>query len=89
MRNRSHRLACSSLIAVPIAIYYVAFNNLPEDKDEFSDEFQFRGPDSIWKARLISFAVWVALMILVFVPMKLWKAKVRQTYVVSIIRLAD
>lgn len=77
----------SSLIAVPIATYFLAYNALPEDepkddkKDDHDDDhhfFHFHKPsfDRYWKARLIAFAVWIALMILVFIPMRMWKKKV-------------
>jgi hypothetical protein len=70
-----------SLIAVPIAIYYVALDNLPEDPDEKKDKDDhwwhvFRhGLNRYWKARLISLGTWAALMILFFVPMHIWKNK--------------
>ncbi|KAI0342107.1 hypothetical protein BDW22DRAFT_1358224 [Trametopsis cervina] len=76
-------ISSAALIGAPIAIYYVALNNLPDDDDKKDDKdkdddhhifhrFDF---DKYWKARLISFAVWVALMFLVFVPMHIWKRK--------------
>jgi len=69
----------SSLIAVPIVIYYVAVNNLPDDNkndDDDDDDHHFfhNDFDKYWKARLISFGVWFALMFLVFIPMKIWKS---------------
>lgn len=73
---------CSALLGVPIAVYYVALHNLPDDPDEKKDDddhhefFHFHGFDKVWKARLISLAAWIAVMIVVFVPMKIWKAKV-------------
>lgn len=72
----------SVLLAVPIAVYYVALHNLPEDEDDKKDDdddhhwFHWHGFDRVWKARLISLATWVGLMILVFVPMHIWKGKV-------------
>lgn len=72
----------AALLGVPIAIYYVALHNLPEDADDKKDDdddhdhwWHWHGFDRVWKARLISLAVWVALMLLVFVPMHLWKKK--------------
>jgi hypothetical protein len=54
-----------------------------EDKDDKDDDdhhgfFHFHAPsfDRYWKARLIAFAVWIALMLLVFIPMHIWKRKV-------------
>lgn len=68
---------------MPIAVYYLVLNSLPDDdkddddkKDDDDDDHHFfhtGGFDRYWKARLISFAVWIGLMILVFVPMHLWK----------------
>jgi len=76
-----------SVIAVPIAIYYVVLNKLPNDDKQDDDNldnnldnnldddspFFHEDFDKFWKARLISFAVWVALMFLIFVPMRIWK----------------
>lgn len=75
----------SALIAAPIAVYYVALHNLPDDdkndddKDDHDHDHGFFHTDfdNFWKARLISFGTWVGLMILVFVPMHIWKNKVR------------
>lgn len=79
-----------SLIAVPIATYFLAYNALPEDepkddkKDDHDDDhhfLHFHKPsfDRYWKARLIAFAVWIALLFLVFVPMRMWKKKGKTT----------
>ena len=70
----------SAIIAAPIAVYYLVLHHLPEDKDD-DDKDDDRHPfDRYWKARLISLAVWVAVMLLVFVPMHLWKRSVRRIY---------
>lgn len=70
----------SSLIAVPIAVYYLVLHHLPEDKDDDDDKDDDHHPfDRYWKARLISLAVWVAVMLLVFVPMHMWKSSVRSS----------
>ena len=37
------------------------------DDDDHHHFYHFHGFDQFWKARLISFAVWIALMIIVFV----------------------
>ena len=90
----------SSLIAVPIATYFLAYNALPEDepkddkKDDHDDDhhfFHFHKPsfDRYWKARLIAFAVWIALMILVFVPMRMWKKKVSVTLCLVFFWISD
>lgn len=69
-------------MAVPIAVYYVALHNLPEDADDKKEDdddhhwFHWGGFDRTWKARLISLATWFGLMLLVFVPMHMWKGKV-------------
>lgn len=71
----------SALIAVPIALYYVALNNLPDDdkKDDDDDDkhhwYHWNGFNRVWKARLISLSSWILLMILVFIPMHMWKSK--------------
>ncbi|KAI0093046.1 hypothetical protein BDY19DRAFT_921738 [Irpex rosettiformis] len=75
-----------SLIALPIATYFLAYNALPDDKPKEDDKkdgdddhhfLHFHAPsfNRYWKARLIAFAVWLALMFLVFVPMHMWKRK--------------
>ncbi|KIP04872.1 hypothetical protein PHLGIDRAFT_25387 [Phlebiopsis gigantea 11061_1 CR5-6] len=77
----------SALLAVPIAVYFVALHNLPEDADDKKEDdddhdhhfFHWGGFDRVWKARVISLAVWFALMLLVFVPMHLWKKKGKTT----------
>ena len=75
--------AVSALIGVPIAVYYLALNNLPND-DENNDNNDKDGHhinpsfDRYWKARAISFGTWIALMVLVFVPMHMWKNSVSQ-----------
>lgn len=68
-----------TLIGVPIAVYYVALQNLPEDPDDKKDDdddhfFHWHGFDRAWKARIISLATWVVLMFIVFMPMKIWKS---------------
>ncbi|KAI0699561.1 hypothetical protein BC835DRAFT_1304450 [Cytidiella melzeri] len=93
--NRYHKKAIewvwllvglSSIIAAPIATYYLAYNALPadpaDDKNKDKDDhlhFQAATFDRFWKARLISFAVWIAVMLLVIVPMHLWKKKGKTT----------
>lgn len=70
---------------MPIGIFYVALDHLPksqEEKDfeqEERDHFFFYwhgGFDRYWKARLIAFASWVAVMILFYTPMLMWKSAV-------------
>ena len=70
--NSSH---ISSSIAVPIAVYYVAVDRLPETSAEKAGGYQWwrSGFDRIWRARLISFASWIALAILFYVPILLLK----------------
>ena len=70
---------------MPIAVYYLALDHLPDDdnkdddkdKDDDDDDhhhfFHTGGFDRYWKARLITAAVFFVLMFLVFVPMNLWK----------------
>lgn len=88
LKYLTYRPNLSSLIAVPIASYFLAYNALPDDepknddkKDDDDDHhhfFDFHAPsfNRYWKARLIAFSVWIALMFLVFVPMHIWKRKV-------------
>ena len=75
----------SALIGAPIAAYVIALSHLQhndedDDKDVDDDDRFFRDRrdafDRYWKARLISLGVWLALMVLVFVPMHLWKRSV-------------
>lgn len=64
------------LLGAPIAVYFIALDNLPGSDDIEIDRDGFvhnDGFDRYWKARLISFATWVALMLIVFVPMHVWK----------------
>jgi len=76
-------LVCfGSLIALPIAMYYVALDNLPEDPEDKKKEDHehwwqvfHHGLNRYWKARLISIGTWVGLMILFFLPMHIWKNK--------------
>jgi len=80
-------LAC--MIGAPIAIFYVALNHLPEDAaekqedqddknhdDDHDDDFHPFWHDSFdryWKARLIALASWLAVCLLFYTPMLVWK----------------
>ncbi|GJE95464.1 hypothetical protein PsYK624_116480 [Phanerochaete sordida] len=73
-------LTFGSVIAVPIATYFLVLPHLPEDPEDKDDDgehhfFHWGGFDRVWKARLIALAVWIALMFLFFMPMKIWKSK--------------
>lgn len=82
-------LACSHslLLGAPIAVYFIALDNLPGSDDIEIDRDGFvhnDGFDRYWKARLISFATWVALMLIVFVPMHVWKNSVRAAIILCL-----
>lgn len=74
-------LAC--MIGAPIAIFYVALHNLPEDAedkeeddDDKDDHHHFFGHESFdryWKARLIALGAWFAVCLLFYIPMLVWK----------------
>jgi len=79
-------LACN--IGAPIALFYVSLNILPEDAAEkkadqeiqnenndgfFHDPFFHNSFDKYWKARLIALATWLAVVILFYTPMVVWK----------------
>ncbi|TCD69812.1 hypothetical protein EIP91_006125 [Steccherinum ochraceum] len=66
----------AAMIGVPIGMYRVAWNLLPDDdKDTSDDEHWWRhdGFDRVWKARLISFASWFAVTLLCYIPIIIWK----------------
>ncbi|CAL1706887.1 unnamed protein product [Somion occarium] len=67
-------------IGVPIALFYVALDHLPESEAEKQEDKDFPfhhywhgGFDRYWKARLIALASWIAVMLLFYVPIITWK----------------
>lgn len=73
------------MIAVPIAVYFLALSKLPDDTknddgDDDDDDHHFfdnNNFDKYWKARLISFSTWIVIMFLVWTPLRVWKGHVR------------
>ncbi|THH30780.1 hypothetical protein EUX98_g3401 [Antrodiella citrinella] len=67
----------AAMIGVPIAMYQVAWDKLPEDKDEkeFGTDnwWSHNSFDRAWKCRLISFASWLAVTLLCYIPIITWK----------------
>ena len=68
-----------SSIAVPIALYYVCVDKLPETRTEKlamaagGYHWWRAGFDRFWQARLISFFSWFAIAAVFFCPILLWK----------------
>ncbi|KAH9930377.1 hypothetical protein B0H21DRAFT_761553 [Amylocystis lapponica] len=63
-------------LIVPIVIYFVALNALPKGKPNTDDDFWPYGWDDdgrYWKARMISVATLVAIVLVTFLPMLGWK----------------
>jgi len=63
-------------LAVPIAMYYVALRVLPHASDDVKFDYWPYGWDDasrIWKARGISIGAFFGVLILMWVPMLLWK----------------
>ena len=72
------------MIAVPIAVYFLALSKLPDDtknNDDDDDHHFFNTNfDKYWKARLISFSTWIVIMFLVWTPLRVWKGHVRPVF---------
>ncbi|OBZ67214.1 hypothetical protein A0H81_12853 [Grifola frondosa] len=66
-----------SVVAVPIAVYYVLLNTLPEGQqfEEFVDGGRFvsNESDRYWQARAASFGVLFAVLLVGFLPILVWK----------------
>lgn len=66
--------------ALPITIYYVLLNVLPERLEHFRDGNRvFTTDDRFWQARAASFGVFVGILLLGWLPFFLWKARGKRT----------
>jgi len=80
------------MIAVPIAMYYVALRTLPETKADkawaaahanlampYMSYWQWHSYDRVWQARTIGFCAWIAVALLYYLPIVFWKNSGRKS----------